>query len=236
MRLLSVEHLQSERVGVSVLRDVSLRVDRGEVVTIRGANGSGKSTLLATIAGLLPSKGGRINLRGYDITYLSPHERSRKGLFFLTQGVELAELIRVVDNLRLCQRRAADLSILRGLVGRRSAEEALLLGLAKAGASVLGQDASLNRAGKLSGGQRKQLGLLMAGYAEANVLLLDEPFAGLSADVRDWALETIRALAAKGRGVVVVEHLQVSEAISHCSYTLRDGHLVESESRAEPKP
>jgi branched-chain amino acid transport system ATP-binding protein len=185
---LTAQHLTVVRRGVPVLTDVAIDIEVGHITAVRGPNGSGKSTLLSALAGLLPvAPGGRIVVDGNDVAGLSPARRARLGVALLPQGRRLWPDLTVAEHLQ---------------VGRHD-------GIA---ADVIWEhlpelaDRRRRHARTLSGGEQQLLGLARAASAGSRVLLLDEPFEGLSpaALLRAWQL--LVALAEQGTGVLLADH------------------------------
>src|SRR6266536_3578730 len=99
--MLIVTHLEVHYAGAPALRDVSLRVERGEIVAVVGANGAGKTTLLRTIAGLLSASQGNIEFQGASTLGLKPHDIVKRGIGFVPQDRCLFSYMTVLENLRL---------------------------------------------------------------------------------------------------------------------------------------
>lgn len=162
--LLQVEHV-SVRVGQRlVLDDVSLEVFEGEQVRITGPNGAGKSTLLNAIAGVLPLVEGQILFKGEDISKLSTHERTERGIRYMRQRDNIFPSLTVSENLQLA-------------VGNDGYERFCERFPKWAKDIVAAQPA-----GMLSGGQKQKLAWGMAVMSYGDLLLADEPSAGVTAD------------------------------------------------------
>jgi len=205
---LQVEALEVRHGARPVVADVSLRVGRGELVTVLGASGSGKTTLLRAVAGLHPTRSGRVLLDGVDVTGL-PAERRRVGL--------------VPQEGALFPHRSVAANVGYGVVRRerrqRVADMLDLVGLA---------DRATAMPHELSGGQRQRVALARALAPSPPVLLLDEPFSGLDASLRaDLRGETARILADAGTAAVLVTH-DVAEALSLSTRVLAlgDGRVL----------
>jgi branched-chain amino acid transport system ATP-binding protein len=203
--------------GSSLVVDgVSARVGRGEIVCVIGANGSGKSTLLKAVTGDLPIRRGRVTLDGHDVTNLSRDLLVRRGVGYVPQDREVFASLSVRENLLiggyLLRRRKRELT---------EAMDRVFMtfpALAKLARST---------AGSLSGGERKMLALGRALMTSPQVIVLDEPSAGLAPAVgREVLAERIPALAESGTGVLLVEQraLQALEH-SHWAYVLISGKV-----------
>ncbi|MGH7268692.1 MAG: ABC transporter ATP-binding protein [Candidatus Rokuibacteriota bacterium] len=201
--MLTVERIDCRYGDVPVLRDVSLRLAPGEVLALLGRNGAGKTTTLRAIMGSVRPRAGRIRLDGRDLTRLPAHVVPTLGVAYVPQGRRLFPYLTVEENLRI------------GLLTR--GDEAGTL------ASVLELFPVLRErlrqlAGTLSGGEQQMLATARALCARPRVLLMDEPTEGLMPGLVPRLLETVRALRARGVGVLLVEQrieaaLQVADRV-----------------------
>ncbi len=192
---------------VVAVRDVSLSVREGESVAIFGANGSGKTTFLKAIAGMIPATRGRISWRGEDVTSLPPHERATRGMRYVSDRARVAKRMTVLENLET----GAWLLPSHRWSAARERVYSLFPVLAEKARSP---------AGVLSGGERQMLILGRALVAEPTLLLMDEPFLGLSRDVRDRLLSVIEETL-KGRATILFAEHDVEGA-----YRLLDRHIL----------
>jgi branched-chain amino acid transport system ATP-binding protein len=193
-----------------ILKGVDLLVDAGEIVCIIGPNGAGKSTLLKTIAGLLRPKLGSVTLNGRPIAGLPAREISRLGLAYVPQEFNVFPTLSVRENLEIggyIEPRAAARRI-EGVLGRFP---------------VLGGK-QRHAARTLSGGERQMLAMAMALMVEPQVLLLDEPSAGLSPIAAERLFDAIIEVNRGGIAVALVEqNANEALAISDRAYILVDG-------------
>jgi branched-chain amino acid transport system ATP-binding protein len=200
--------------AVAAAKDVSLRVERGSAVGVLGPNGAGKSTLLLAAAGFVRTTGG-VSIGGQVADRLSPVKRRRLGLAMVPQERAAVLELSVAENLRLSW-----------LTGRRATpyEEAResVLEIFPALAGRLGDPA-----GNLSGGQRQMLAVSRGLVATCDVLLLDEPTAGLSPKLISELVDAIRTLNERGITVLLVEQ-NFSVVERTCSYihVLNGGRIV----------
>jgi ABC-type branched-subunit amino acid transport system ATPase component len=192
---------------VDILHGVDLTVMPGEIVTIVGPNGAGKSTLIRSVIGLLTPREGTVLLRGKEITGAKPHRIIAQGIGYVAQRENVFATLTVQENLEL-------------------------------GASALGADAGprlpkvlelfprlaerrRQRAGTLSGGERQMLAMARALVAEPDLLLLDEPSAGLSPLFMEAIFEKIREINEAGVPILMVEqNARRALAMSHRAYVL----------------
>lgn len=173
--------------GVRATDDVSLSVQRGEIVGLIGPNGAGKTSLVDAWCGFV-AHDGTVEVNGHDVTGRPPHRRARAGLARTWQTVEL------IDDLTLAQNSAvaaphADAAHLAATLER--------VGLGGRGG---------RRPGELSLGQRKLGGVARAVVAGAAVVVLDEPAAGLDPTEIEALASVVESLAAEGLGIVLIEH------------------------------
>jgi branched-chain amino acid transport system ATP-binding protein len=194
-----------------IVHGISLSIGPGDVVSIVGPNGAGKSTFIKALAGSLPISEGRLMLDGSDVTGLGQDARTRRGIGYVPQTRDVFPSLTVQENLAmggyLCGR--AERARRRDEVLRRFPQLSKLL---------------RSRAGSLSGGERKLLGIGRVLMGEPAVLLLDEPSAGLSPQYAEIVRNHIQQLGKDDRSVVVVEqHAVEALQISHRAVVLVAG-------------
>jgi lipopolysaccharide export system ATP-binding protein len=205
-----------------VIRDVSMDLDRGEVVALLGPNGSGKTTCFYAIAGLVHADAGEVTIDGRDVTALPMYRRARLGIGYLPQEVSIFRGLSVEDNI-LAILEIAEPERIRRL---DKLEELL-------------SDFSITHlrrapALSLSGGERRRVEIARCLAADPKYLLLDEPFAG----VDPIAVNDIRALVAdlkkRGIGVLITDHnVRETLGIVDRAYILHDGQVLMSGSSEE---
>jgi branched-chain amino acid transport system ATP-binding protein len=177
--------------GVDVLRGCSVEVRPGEVVGVIGPNGAGKSTLVKAVFGLLRVRGGTVRLRGEDVTGRPAHELVRRGVGYVPQLQNVFPTLTVEENLRMgVYLRPKDHT------RRVAAVEELFPMLA---------DRRRQKAGAMSGGERQMLAMARALMMEPQLLLLDEPSAGLSPVHQDHVFDRCRMINSAGVAVLMVE-------------------------------
>ena len=195
---------------VPIVRDVSIRVGPGEIVTIIGPNGAGKSTLLKVLFGFLPAWEGRVSLGDDDVTGLAPEALVRRGLAYVPQTDNVFPSLTIRENL-----------VMGGFTRTSGVEEriAWVFEVFPVLAERPGE-----RAGRLSGGQRQTLALARALMLEPAVLLLDEPSASLSPRMVETVLTSVLEINRHGTAVLMVEQrARQALAISHRGYVLANG-------------
>lgn len=187
--------------GVTVLDDVSLHVEPGEVLGLIGPNGAGKTTCIDAITGFVPPRRGTVTVGAQDISRWGTSRRAREGLARSFQTLELFEDLTVGDNLRVWSARSSGRT-------RRSVRGASLTAEAQAAVTLLGLEDILDqRPGDLSAGTRRLVSIARALAGCPSILLLDEPAAGVSGPEVERLGRAIRTLAEDfGLAVVLVEH------------------------------
>ncbi|HET8607617.1 MAG TPA: branched-chain amino acid ABC transporter ATP-binding protein/permease [Gaiellaceae bacterium] len=195
--------------GVKAVDDVSLAFARGRLTGLIGPNGAGKSTTLAMLAGTLAPTGGTILFRGEEITRLPAYRRARRGIVRTFQLASEFKRLTVYENLLSAVPRQRGDSFRGAVLGRRywRADERLAIERAEAMLDRFGLTAHGDTyAGDLSGGQRRLVEIMRALMTEPEVLLLDEPMAGVHPELARRIGELLLGLCADGMTIVMVEH------------------------------
>jgi len=211
MPLLEVKNVVSGYGRTDVLHGVSISVARDEIVTIIGPNGAGKSTLFKTIMGYLIPRSGKVIFSEEDLTQLKPNHKVEKGIAYVPQLDNTFLSLTIRENLEMG--------------GFSKDSQALKQGIETAyGTFPILSDRRNQRARTLSGGQRQMLAMSMALMTEPDLLLLDEPSAGLSPKISDEVFNQIMNLHQKGIGVLIIEQdAHRSLSISDRGYVLAMG-------------
>jgi branched-chain amino acid transport system ATP-binding protein len=214
MSLLAVDGLNSYYGDSHILFDVSMRVERHEVVALLGRNGAGKSTTLHATSGLIPKRGGTVRFAGQDITNATPRDIVRAGLVQVLEGHRVFHPLTVEDNLLI----GTYARIPRGDRSKLDAMYALFPELA---------ERRQQPASRLSGGQQQILAVAQGIIAGPKLLILDEPSGGLAPLVIDRILDVARSLTRDGVAVLLVEQL-VEKALAHADrcYLMATGRIV----------
>jgi branched-chain amino acid transport system ATP-binding protein len=219
---LSIRNLSSWYGQAQALWDVSLDVGEGEVVGVLGRNGAGKTTLLRSIVGLQNRIAGTVTAGDVVLSGMKPHHIALKGIVLLREGGQLPASLTVAQNLALGQRLARR----RGRAGRRLDDIWRWFPMLEPLVD--------RRAGLLSGGQRQALALAVAFISEPNLMLLDEPSAGLSPPVAHDLFQTIKQLASSGVTVLAVEqHPAWLVGLANRGYLLEVGAVTAQATIAE---
>ena len=204
--LLEIDGLSRSFGGLAAVTDLGLSVERGELVGLIGPNGAGKTTVFNLVSGVLAPNRGRVLFKGRQIAGLPPHAIVRLGLVRTFQIPTLFHSFTALDNVMLGAYPRLRWSLLHGLRQRR-ADAAATRGRPLELLRWLKLDAVKDeRVGDLPHGHQKKLELAVAVAAEPELLLLDKPFAGLSADEIDDMTGHVLRLRQQGMTFVVVEH------------------------------
>lgn len=192
MALLAFENVSSSYGPIEALRNVSIKVNEGEIVTLIGANGAGKSTLLMTLFGEPRLKSGRILYQGKDISGLETHQLAPLGIAQVPEGRRIFSSMTVEENLKMGttpigdQFVEEDLEKIYQLFPRLSERKD-------------------QRAGTMSGGEQQMLAIGRALMMRPKLLLLDEPSLGLAPIIVNQIFETIKKISKTGTTVFLVE-------------------------------
>jgi branched-chain amino acid transport system ATP-binding protein len=212
--------------GATIVTDVGLEVREGELLAVIGPNGAGKTTLFNLISGLLRPTSGSVELDGVDITGQAPFRRTRAGIGRTFQVSNVFPLLDAHENVRLAAEAAlgGTLRIWRRATHVREAVDRAKWALDRVGLGARG--ASL--AGLLSHGDKRKLELAMLLAGRPRVILLDEPFAGVSMEDVPELVELIRSVhVEEGKTVLMVEHhMEVVTGLAQRIAVLHHGSLL----------
>ena len=191
MTYLAGEMMTGGYGGADILHECSIGVDRGEIAVVVGPNGAGKSTAMKAVFGMLGLRAGRVTLGGEEITSLKPQERVLRGMGFVPQNQNVFTSMTVEENLEM------GAFIRRDDISQTMQQVYALF-------PVL-HEKRRQPAGELSGGQRQQVAVGRALMTQPQVLMLDEPTAGVSPIVMDELFDRIIEVAKTGIAVLMVE-------------------------------
>jgi branched-chain amino acid transport system ATP-binding protein len=235
--LLSVAGITKRFGGLVAVNDVSFEVAEREILSIIGPNGAGKSTLFKLISSFMRPSEGIITFKGERISGLAPHIVARKGVVRTFQETTIFRGMSVRDNVIIAHHLRSRASLVGFFCGTkaaqrdeaafgRSADEILaFLGLDRLGAEI---------ASNLPHGHLRALGIAIGLAADPQVLLLDEPFAGMNHDETMRAVEIVRAVRDRGVTVLLVEHdMRAVMRISDRIVVLSFGQKIAEGSPAE---
>jgi len=213
--LLEVRGLKVAYGGIQAVKGIDLSVAQGELVTLIGANGAGKSTTLKALAGLLRPAAGSIHYNGADITARPAFELVRRGLALVPEGRGVFGRLTVEENLAMGAYSRRDPA---GIAADRDRVFGLLPRLA---------ERRRQPGGTLSGGEQQMLALGRALMSRPRMLLLDEPSMGLAPLIVQTIFETIRAIAAEGVTLLLVEqNAKLALETCHRGYVMESGLIA----------
>jgi len=202
--MLNISELKTGYGQSEVIHTVSFAARKTEILAIMGRNGMGKTTLLKSLMGILPVKGGRIELNGKDITALEPYQRVKEGLAFVPQGRMIFPELTVLDNIRT------------GLENSKTREiPEDIFGLFP----VL-HEMRHRKGGNLSGGQQQQLAIARALVTEPKVLILDEPTEGIQPSIIKDIARVLREIRKMRDLTILVTEQVLSFTLDICDRLL----------------
>ena len=212
--MLNIEGLECRYGNVAAVRELSLEVRKGELVSLIGANGAGKTTTLKAISGVLAPSAGRIVFEGEDITRASARRVLELGIAHCPEGRRMFPYMTVRENLEMgCYLRRDKAGIeadMRRLFGRFF---------------ILGER-STQAAGTLSGGEQQMLAISRALMSRPKLLMFDEPSLGLAPNIVERMFDIIRQIRAEGVTVMMVEqNAAAALELSDRSYVMEQGRV-----------
>jgi branched-chain amino acid transport system ATP-binding protein len=214
MTMLVLNGLRSGYGKIAVLHDVSLSIERGQIVTLIGANGAGKTTLLKTISGLIRPTAGTIEFEGKNIARQPAHKIVALGLSQVPEGRAILKRMTVMDNLRM------------GAFTRHDSEITADIGKVFERFPVLAERRE-QMAATLSGGEQQMLAIGRALIARPSLLLLDEPSLGLAPKFITRIFQTLRELRQEGKTILLVEqNARQALQIADRGYVMERGRIV----------
>jgi branched-chain amino acid transport system ATP-binding protein len=203
MKIIEINSLRKDFYELVALKGVDLHVEKGELLGLIGPNGSGKTTLFDCVTGILKPKEGSVWLNGKDITNFKPHAVYKMGIGRTFQLVQLFPAMTVLDNMLLAiqESQGNTLNRLFKINEDENVKRALaILNLLKI------DHLRENHAKNLSYGQQKLLDLGMVLMSDPDLVLLDEPLAGVNRSLAREIIERVRELNEQGRTFIIIEH------------------------------
>ena len=218
---LQARHLKKAYGSRKVVHDVSVQVEKGEVVGLLGPNGAGKTTSFYMIVGLVRADGGQILIDGEDVTRMPIHKRSRMGLSYLPQEASIFRKRSVADNVRAILELQTDAQ--GHALSSAQVEKRLSELLADLRVDHLRDSPSV----ALSGGERRRVEIARALATDPRFILLDEPFAGIDPIAVIEIQRIIAFLKQRGIGVLITDH-NVRETLGICdhAYIISEGRVL----------
>jgi branched-chain amino acid transport system ATP-binding protein len=218
MAFLEVKNVHTYYGHIHALKDLSLTVEKGEVVTLIGGNGAGKSTTLNTMSGLLKPRQGSIQFEGEELTRFRPHEIVAKGVVQVPEGRRVFGRLTVTENLEMGAFTCRDPKLMKSNIDRVFALFPRL------------EERRKQVAGTLSGGEQQMLATGRALMANPRLMLLDEPSMGLAPVLVDSIFDTIKQLHAGGTTILLVEqNARMALLVAGRGYVLQTGVVLLSD-------
>jgi branched-chain amino acid transport system permease protein len=231
--ILVVEGLSKHFGGVAAVDQCSFRVPMGQVTGLIGPNGAGKSTAIDLISGFKLPDAGTVTFNGVNVTGLPPHRISRLGLIRTFQTPREWPGLTVLENVLLAKYEPHQETLLRSLIGpglgRHTIAEADLLSAREIMTEFGLSDLANERAGNLSGGQKRLVEFARIRMAQPKLVILDEPMGGVNPVLGERMAAAIAGFVTSGTSVVVVEHnLPFIERVAHQVVVMAQGAVIAS--------
>jgi lipopolysaccharide export system ATP-binding protein len=213
--MLCAQHLVKSFAGRRVIEDVTLSLERGEVVGLLGPNGAGKTTTFQMLTGMLTPDAGAILLDDHSITTMPFYDRARFGIAYLPQAPFVPRGLTVEQNIMLVlETRLPDIAARKARLAELVEEFRL-------------EEVRRKRVGELSGGRRRRCEIAITLACEPSFAMLDEPFAGVDPHATDEITTMIRHLAARDIGILITDH-KARELLSIVdrAYVIESGRVL----------
>ena len=216
--ILRLENIDAFYGRIQALRDLSIRVGRGEIVTLIGANGAGKTTTLKTISRLVPARSGRILFDGQDITKVEAYKLAKLGIGHAPEGRRIFSRLTVLENLHM-----------GGFTRTRAEIEETVVEVCDLFPRLA--ERRQQRGGSLSGGEQQMLAIGRAMMSRPTLLLLDEPSLGLSPILVQQIFDIIREINRQGITILLVEQNALQALnVANRGYVMQTGRIILADS------
>jgi len=212
--VLKVQQFTTGYNKITIVRDISIGIDKGKIISIIGRNGVGKSTFMKGIMGLLSPMSGTVHFNGQNITNFSTHQRANMGMGYVPQGHGVFPTLTVEENLRMGE------SINKGKSNNKYEMIYEFFPIIK--------ERLKQKAGTLSGGERAQLSIGRALVGNPELLILDEPSEGIQPNIISTIGEIIEQINEElGLTVLLVEqHIGLIKRLADISYAMDNGRII----------
>jgi branched-chain amino acid transport system ATP-binding protein len=215
MALLEIHDIHVFYDNIEALKGVSIKVERGQIVTLVGANGAGKTTTLRAVSGLLHPRSGDVRFDGESLRDVPPHEIAAMGVLQVPEGRRIFARLTIAENLAMGAFARRDRKVI-------AKDRERMLTLFPVLRERLGQIA-----GTLSGGEQQMVATARALMGRPRVLLMDEPSMGLSPVMVESVFETMRTINRQGVTILLVEqNAMMALDIADYAYVLESGRIV----------
>jgi len=225
--VLRIKNINTFYGQVHALRNVSLHLEEGEIVTLIGANGAGKTTLLNSLSGIVTPKSGQIMFDNNSLANLAPHRIVQLGISQVPEGRQVFKPLSVEDNLEL-----GGYLRYKSKSGRSEVKQTMEMVF---NLFPILQARRKQSAGTLSGGEQQMLAIGRALMAKPRLLLLDEPSMGLAPMISREILQVIEKLSREGKATVLLveQNARAALKIAHRGYVIETGHMILEGTAAE---
>ncbi len=214
---LSTQKLVKSYKGRTVVNQVSVEVNRGEIVGLLGPNGAGKTTSFYMVVGLVTPNQGKVLLDDKDITYMPMYQRAKNGIAYLPQEASVFRKLSVEDNIMAILEMTS--------LNKKEQKEKLEKLLDEFGLDHVRK----NRGDVLSGGERRRTEIARALAVDPKFVLLDEPFAGVDPIAVEDIQSIVRTLKEKNIGVLITDHnVQETLSITDRTYLMFEGKILKA--------
>lgn len=216
-KMLKIENLAVNYGYITALRNISLQVNRGEIITLIGGNGAGKSTTLMSISNLVEKTNGKITLNNVDITNMPPDKIVKLGVCHVPEGRLIFPNLSVKENL------------ITGTVGNPKLTKADIAGLLEEVYTLFPRlkERLSQMGGSLSGGEQQMLAIARGLMMDPDLIMLDEPSLGLAPIIIEEIFELILKINKKGKTILLIEqNAYMALQIAHRGYVLENGKIV----------
>jgi branched-chain amino acid transport system ATP-binding protein len=215
MSMLNIDNIHTYYGNIHALKGISLKIEKGEIVTLIGGNGAGKTTTLRTISGLLHPRQGTVSMDGQDLLKYKPHEIVYKGISMVPEGRGIFARLTVTENLEMGSYSRND----KAEIHRNTERVFTLFPRLK--------ERRTQVAGTLSGGEQQMLATGRALMANPTVLLMDEPSMGLAPVLVEFVFDTIQQINREGTTILLVEqNALMALSVANRGYVLQTGEIV----------
>ncbi len=212
--LLKIENINTYYGLSHVLQNVSLEVDKNEIVTLVGRNGAGKTTTLKSILGITPVRSGQIVFNGEDISALPTHLVIQRGISYVPEERRIIPGLSVLENIKLALLKSKNRHRLQEMIEKISQYFPILT-------KRLTQEAS-----SLSGGEQQMLAIARGLVTDPELMIIDEPTEGLMPILVELIAEIIQTIHREGVTVLLVEqNMEMALSISHRAYVMDEGRI-----------
>ena len=206
---LTLEHVSKEFGGLAALNDISFQLQKGEILGIIGPNGAGKTTLFNLITGIFPLSKGQILFHNRNLRGLKPYQITKIGLARTFQNIRLFDQMTALENVMVGAHSQTKAGIWAGVLRSSSQrkEESILRKRAQELLDLVGiADSSETAAGSLAYGKQRRLEIARALAVEPEILLLDEPAAGMNENETEDLEKLLKTINEMGKTILLIEH------------------------------